>query len=527
MVTATGMVTGMAVDSRVRKARSVADCRRPPLTKGRRFLGLLAIVCALGSAHAANWTITPTVSANETWTDNVALVDKGKESDLVTDVSPGIRIEGRGARLRLNFDYAFHQLYYNKDSTRDETQNYLNASGALEAVEKWMFVDFSGNISQQSLSAFGKQSPSSINVNRNRTETSTYRVSPYVRGAFGTTADYELRYQATTTRADSGQASNSDTSTWSANLKGATGFANLAWSLDVTSVTYDYDVGRTSEFERLSGALTYRLTPQFRFSILFGQERSNLVTLTKEDYSNYGASVDWAPGERTRLSAAKEHRSFGDSHTVSFSYRTPLTAWSFSDVRDASAQTDQLARGGSANIGDLWAVILSPQFPNDPAGLAAAVKSSLGTTPPESLLPSGYLTTRVTVQRNRQFSVAALGARNTVTFTLNRSDDEPLGADNLGGDFATTSSIRQRGTGLNWSYRLTPLSSLAALASWQNSTGSNENTQDTTSRNFSLNYVTQLGGKTSLTLGARHANSDGSGTDYRENALTAGLTARF
>lgn len=81
-----------------------------------------------------------------------------------------------------------NNIFYTADpSQNNNTQNSLNAFGTLEAVENWLFIDASGNIYQQSISAFGAApiSPGvNTNVNSNITETSTYQVSPYIRGSF-------------------------------------------------------------------------------------------------------------------------------------------------------------------------------------------------------------------------------------------------------------------------------------------------------------------------------------------------------
>ncbi|WP_287670504.1 hypothetical protein [Accumulibacter sp.] len=91
--------------------------------------------------------------------------------------------------------YAFTEQIYARESSSNGHQNALTAIGTLEAIDDWLYIDATGSISQQYLSAFGAISPSNANVNRNQTETSSYSISPYIKGRFLTSTEYFLRYK--------------------------------------------------------------------------------------------------------------------------------------------------------------------------------------------------------------------------------------------------------------------------------------------------------------------------------------------
>ena len=147
------------------------------------LLGLLLGFVTL-QAFAGNWTITPTLAVTETATNNLNLSSTNTQSSLSTNIAPGIIIYGSGDRAKLRLNYSMNNIFYTADPSRNnQTQNSLNAFGTLEAVENWLFIDASGNISQQSISAFGATPISSdvnTSVNGNITETSTYQVPPYI-----------------------------------------------------------------------------------------------------------------------------------------------------------------------------------------------------------------------------------------------------------------------------------------------------------------------------------------------------------
>ena len=495
----------------------------------------VVVGCVALPAVAGDWKITPTLAVNETATDNVALSnDTLKKSDLVSDINPGIRIEGSGGRAKLRFDYQLHNLIYAQDSSRNQLQNSLNALGTLEAIENWFFIEASGNISQQSISAFGGATSTGVNANSNgnTTETSTYRLSPYFRGTMGSFADYQVRYNLSTTSSKSSNSFDSDIKELVATLKGVTSLANLGWSLDASSQQNDFSNARSNEADRLRGVLTYQFDPQFRVSVNAGREANNYVTVNKEGHTTKGVGLEWSPTERTQIAAGREDRFFGNSNNFSFSHRTEGSAWKYSESKDATAQPNQQASVGLGTNYDLYFNLFSSAIP-DPIARAAFVNALLLSSgiSPTAQLQGGFLTSGVTLQHRRDFSFALIGARNTLTFAAFQSESQRLsqGAGTgllVGTDFANTNDITQRGASINWSHKLTAMSSLVGSYALMNSKGSGNSSLQTDQQMFNLNFTTQLGPKTNAGIGARRVVVDGS-TNYTENAVTGTLSHQF
>src|SRR6185369_1938814 len=299
------------------------------------------------------WTIKPRVTLTETLTDNVAInrTATSKKSDLITELAPGIRIEARTARLKGYFDYALRGQFY-AQTDNNQTQNSLNTFGTLEAVDNWLFMDFSGTIAQQAISAFGAQSPDNSTINNNSTETATYRLSPYIRGQFAGTVDYLLRYNLSTTRSDGANLANVDLAQWVGQLKGSTPFQNLRWTIDGNQQTSEYSTGRKTEAETLRARGTYTLHPQFRVSLSGGRESNNYASQEQETHNTHGYGFDWNPPERTQLSAFKEKRFFGDGHNVSFNHRFPRSSIRYTDTRDVSLLPNQFTSVGMGTAFD-------------------------------------------------------------------------------------------------------------------------------------------------------------------------------
>jgi len=474
-----------------------------------------------------SWIIKPRISLTETWTDNANLNQgtNSKQSDLITEIAPGINIQARTARLKGDLDYSLRGQQYAQNTNSARTQNSLNAFGTLEAIDNWLFLDFSGVIAQQSVSAFGTQSPSNTSVNSNSTETSTYRLSPYVRGQVGGMVEYLLRYNVSTTRSDSSTASGIDISQFSGQLKGSTPFQRLRWTIDGNQQATDYSTGRTTDAETYRGMLTYSLFPELRVSASGGWESNNYASAVQESRSTHGYGFDWNPTERTQLSVFKERRFFGDGHNISFSHRFPMSSIQYTNTRDVSVLPDQFGSVGRGTVYDQYYQLFSGI--TDPVVRANFVNAFLAAfgINPNSQVVSSFMSSQASVQRRELLSYVIYGARNSITLLANRSESQSLLATSIGNDdFSKSTTIRQSGLSVNFAHRLSEISNLNLLLSRQESTGGTGSSLKATTTMYQVNISTKLGAKTTGSLSVRRTEFDNSTTPYTENALIGVVT---
>lgn len=475
----------------------------------------------LPSNQGRAWYIKPRINLTETLTDNSNLntSQNSKEGDLITQISPGVLIDGKSARIKGHLDYALNaQIYAKSNNTR--TQNSLNSFGTLEAVENWLFVDVSGVIAQQAISAFGTQSPSNGSINNNSTETSTYRVSPYIQGKFAGWTDYTLRYNRSTTRSTASSASNIDLTEWTGGMKGSTYFQNLRWALDGSQQTADYSSGRETDASKFAAKLTYALTSQFSVSGSGGWEENNYASLDQERRTTHGYGFDWSPTERTQISAFKERRFFGDGHNISLSHRFPLSSIRYTDTRDVSILPNQFSSVGLGSVFDIYYDQFASLVP-DPVQRANFVNALLAQNGinPNTQVTSSFLSSRASIQRRQQLTLILQGARNSLTFLVNRNlSQSTLAAAATTDDFSQASEIRQQGYSINFSHKVSELSNLNALLSRQESTGNGSVNLKTTTNLYQVNLSSKLGAKTSGSLSLRHTESDGA-SSFKENAI--------
>ena len=483
---------------------------------------------AAGSGR--NFTVTPRVSLTETYSDNVNLSSTNRQSEFTTEISPGIRIASDAGRLKGSFDYSLTQVLYAKNSDKNELQNSLNAAGSYEAIDNWAFLDFGSTIAQRSISAFGAQSLNNTNLNSNRTEVSTYRLSPYIRGHFSSFADYEIRYRLDSTKSKSSLISDVDTKESSIRLNGDTSFSKLRWSSDLVDQNIDYSAGRNISSDRLNINLTYAVDPQLDVILIGGREENNYTSLNKEGHNSKGLGLNWRVSDMTKISGQTERRYFGSTHNFNFEHRTPRTAWSYTDSKSVSTST--ATASGTTSLASVVYALLYNQLATlepDPIKRAELVRAYLVMNgfDPTASVTSDYSTSTLSLQRSQVLSFTLMGVRDTVTVAAARTTGQLLGtASTITGDFSSTSFIRQNGVTMSYSHRLTPDSSLGLSLTQQKSVGNSSSLQ-TKLRSLNVNLATRFAEKVYGNFGARHTISDGSSSSYKENALTGSVNIQF
>jgi uncharacterized protein (PEP-CTERM system associated) len=120
-----------------------------PLRSIQTITTCLSAACLMANpnfAIAGDWTITPWIAAQETFTDNLFFTSSNQKSDLITSLHPGVSVTGESARIRANLNYspalaifAFnpnqnflgHNLYANSTATIAPDLFFLDARGFM------------------------------------------------------------------------------------------------------------------------------------------------------------------------------------------------------------------------------------------------------------------------------------------------------------------------------------------------------------------------------------------------------------
>jgi uncharacterized protein (PEP-CTERM system associated) len=483
---------------------------------------------AVGSEPKRALSITPRASVALTYSDNIELGNTERHSDLLLALTAGVHVASEGGRVKGYFDYALTAQAYTHGNKRNSLQNALTTFGTVEAVDNLAFLDFNGSVSRQAISAFGLQSDGSPLQNANQTEVSTWRLSPYLRGKLVGDTDYEARYSWSNTHTGTDAVSDARVGDTLLKLNGHLPASRATWSAQASRQSVRYKTGRNTDADQISGTLNYPVSSQLVLSVTGGRDSNNYTNLGKEHHSLVGAGFTWTPAPTTSLSASANNQSFGHSHNINFEHRTPLTVWRFTDSNGVTNTPGQLITANVGSVYDLYFDQYASREP-DPVKRAILVNTLLQTNGinPNTPVIAGFLSSAVLRQRRQDASLGLIGVRDTVTFLASRSNSRRL--DTVSGaadDFLSSTQIVQQGLSVSYAHRLTPQTSLNAIASRQHTSGSGTQT-DTNLRSLSLTLTSKTSQRSSASLGLRRSVFDSATSPYTESALSGSFNMQF
>ena len=480
-------------------------------------------------AQSETLKIKPGIDVTETYSDNI---DQGLTTESrggwITNVSPTLRIDLAGARAKGFLDFRYYDLRYQGEPQLDNAQKFLDSRLAIEAIEKWLYVDARAEISQQNRSPYGAASdPTSPTVNPNRIESRIFQLSPVIRGRLLDSARYAVRYTASELRTDDLLVPESRSSESSARLQSDSAGRRVNWVLEASDIAIRNDVVGKQNDSRVRATLIYEWVPSLRLSVSGGYEKTDFVAPEDEKQTSPGAGFAWIPSERTQLLAFAERRFFGTGHSLSFLHRTAYTAWRVSSVKDASVVPLGISASGTGSIGGLVTYMLTSAIP-DPEAREAAARQRLEEfgVPSGSFVSSGVVTNRPSVYRNSEAGVTIQGGRHF--FSLGLADREERFSQADPGALAGFNDNRRRSYYGSLSRRLTPQTTLTAFGGAQRTEALQVDGIDSRQSDYGLQLTTRLGRVLAVSLGVRRTKFDSTLAtgDYRENAVFLTLTAR-
>ncbi len=500
--------------------------------------GLLALAAGVAGAQEAAGTGTPRglvfkprVSVSETYTDNNLLSSTQRDATLISTLSPGISIVANGGSVTGTLDYSLSGIAYTKSEQVDRLQQTLNAHGRADFVPQVFFVDVLANISQQNGSAVGTLSADPNLGYQNRVEIQTLTIAPTLRSHIGSLATLQIQGTASGTNTVDSMIGDSRQLAGSARLDGLNPGRLRPWAmLTATQLHYKSSSVNSGDVQAMVG-LRYQPDVDFFMTGDVGREHSNYVggTGQYENTSLYGASISWTPTPRTIVSLDWQNHSYGDSHSIRLEHRMSRSVWRYSDSQSIT-QSTQL---GSANLGSNYDLLFLEYASVEPDPvkrdlLVRNLLQNLGLNP-NSQIVIGFLSNVPILSRNRQAAFALEGVRTTLTVSFSQNISRQVGVNaQTAGDLSKFGQINQHGFNLSVAHRLTPMSSVNAAFSVTRSAGLDPVTLagSNTLRTFNLGWNGRLGPTSVVTLGARHAQEEGS-NPYRENAVVATFLQNF
>ena len=311
---------------------------------------ICVLVALLGGtaelAMAGDWQITPRLSLEETYTDNVRLVEEGERGDFLTTITPGIAVRGSGARITADIDYNLERLEYLHESSYDDTNHQLQANLDLELLEDWLYFDTVSRIFQQSVSR-QQMSRNTRGPGTNQNDVVSYQFAPSIRHAFGSWLDFEAEYSyqnfdRSARKGDSNglQDSGGDENTYTVEVVTGSRFARTPARFFFESRDLDRDSRRKSKFKRYGGELSYVVNRFFMFTATGGNENNDFQSSSgQQDGAYWTIGGTWSPSARTTFAGNWGDRFYGKTFNINGSHkrrRLTLSGSYSEDLRSAN-----------------------------------------------------------------------------------------------------------------------------------------------------------------------------------------------
>ena len=509
-------------------------------------LGILLALSAATFAHAADWTVAPSIGATEMYSDNIFLTPAPNQlSDFVTTITPGIRITGTGERLKASLNYSLQDINYAKYSSLDYITQQLNATGNATLIDQTLFLDAGASIAQQPLYMAGPMGLGNSSANGNLENVTTTSISPYITHRFNSFASGLVRYTHQTM--DLSQAGpsningygggyglgmfNSTSDTALATLNSGSDFNNLLWGLNLSNTRISYEGMAPITLAQYSANLGYLITPRFKVIATGGYEDDSFAYIGQNPRSNFwNLGFDWSPSVRTKLEVTEGERFFGRTHSLNFTHYARMTTWNAIYKQDVTTMMMQQQIPPSVTL-DL---MLQQQIP-DPATRQQVVQAMLAALGPQSMLfAQTVMTNQILLVKTFNASVALALPKDTFLLTIFNTKSAPLqqGVTLLPGAFSAYNymNIDQYGGTLSWNKQLNPVLTANANVNTTYITFPGQ-TLEEKMRSFTAGLNRKLSPKLSGNLLVRHQTMDSTpaniGYSFSENAIIAGLMYLF
>lgn len=487
------------------------------------------------SAGAAKWDITPSISAEERYTDNVGLApDASKRGEWITKITPGISVAANGAQLRFNAIYDPDVVYYARGQYDTQVYQRGNAVGTAELAKKLLFLDFGAKADQYNASLQAPQAANNANATGNLATVSSYYASPYLRQDFGSNVQGEARFTGSVVNSDDRtQLANSVADRVDLRLNSGAAYKLFTWNVDYFRENDVYEDEQNNILSQVIKANAKRLiTSTVGLIAQVGYDRYRVGPETLEGTA-WNAGFDWTPSPRTRFAVTAGRRFYGDDYSLDLSHRTRRTTWSAVYSQNITTTRAEFFAPDPTRTAGYLNTLFSSQY-SDPVAREKAVQDFIARTslPPGLVAQTNFFTSELILVKRWQASVGVLGARNVVLAYLYRETREALtvGAQSTAtaGDFALGDTVTQTGVSSQWNWRMT------ARNSWNMSAGYNRNEFSGANRVDNVKYVgmglsRQIEPKLVGALNYRRQQSDSNALvgNYTENAVFATIQKRF
>jgi hypothetical protein len=155
---------------------------------------VLYIIFNLSESEGAEFSLNPSIVVREEYDDNIYFRKDNRVDDYITRVMPSVSLYYRTPILDFNSDYTLNWWYYSKRGESD-TSHSLTLISKINMIKNFLYLDISDTYTSVVLEP--REPSTESNLERNRTDSNTLNISPYMRYAISASNTFSAGYRYT------------------------------------------------------------------------------------------------------------------------------------------------------------------------------------------------------------------------------------------------------------------------------------------------------------------------------------------
>ncbi len=494
------------------------------------YLATVYLVFHQSPVLALDWTLRPNVSFKEIYSDNIQLSDTNKQSAFVTEISPGVSINGRSSRGTVDINYNLQGLYNAHGDSGVDIHNQLQMDADYELLRKQLFVDSTASISQQNVSNRRIVGDNISGANDSST-ISTFMISPYWTPHFKGFADGELRVTYDTVSSSGGNDNLSSTHAFSqsAYLNSGNDFSVFSWTLFFNNSDRQNSDSRNVRFQESQAILRYAVARDYSVFARIGHSKNSFASNSDshENGVSYSFGGQWKPSQRFRIEAGYGNNRFVTVELSPFNRLHWITTYSNNDI--------------GLNTGDRWDTELNYTTRRSVWRISYSEDTL---TTQQSLLDqqvfntsNGFGQQPTPTFNGRNNSLTSLTDEVFVTKTVDLSFSFRTGKSDIGADFFKTYRTFEQtgneeevmGISANWNWAFARRTHSSLRAGWQRTESDDINAFSDDRFDVSVAVIRNILSRLNGSLEYRYVDqsSDDNLNNYSENRVTANISLQF
>ncbi|WOH36645.1 TIGR03016 family PEP-CTERM system-associated outer membrane protein [Thalassotalea fonticola] len=510
------------------------------------------------STFAGDLQVTPRLSVDEIYSDNIELRPRARNDNFVTLLTPGLNLQYLADGASVDLDYAITQTWYSDNHDLEDTYNTLLANGSIDLLPNGLSLQASASITHVSRS--DARSSFADFVSANTVEYSSYKVGlayNIISSSFSVDSAINLVL-------DEAEDNVGERDGYNASFASESGHNSRLLFWDVNSNYFDYeessregrfymadmkigyitnskinpflrfydedfsgnlDVSEIQGTSSIGAGLRWRAADHLTIDVSYNivDEKNDSQGEAGDETDDYfSGSIGWKPSARTDLFAKYYKRFFGDAYQLAYRHRTKrlTTTISYNEVIDAFDRAEYVP----TDIQELWCL----------TGESVELDNCL-LSPDESVDLSQYTfvdtVSQLELQKSNAFSLIKTFSFTTelslsrTTYQLNLKTDK---RENLEfGDYDTYDSA---------GFTITRLTSRSSELSfkfsyYENSLNENDllsSAQNDYYRRYNIGWTKTLNRTLNVTYSVLHLNkSSNLSVNYEENRVYLQLVKEF